>query len=163
VLVQLLNAWGKVSPRNSARILGTFNRPVTSTGDAIDVNVKYPPAMADPCAGDKKNIAISQAASAVLVTGKREKIRVCSILIVGADAENISLVEGTGSTCGTGTGAVIGGTTAANGPNMPAGGGFQLGNGTGTVAAQNTQGNDLCLLQSGSGRVAGNMMIAATQ
>jgi hypothetical protein len=163
VLVQLLNAWGKVSPRNSARILGTFNRPVTSTGDAIDVNVKYPPAMADPCAGDKKNIAISQAASAVLVTGKREKIRVCSILIVGADAENISLVEGTGATCGTGTGAVIGGTTAANGPNMPAGGGFQLGNGTGTVAAQNTQGNDLCLLQSGSGRVAGNMMIAATQ
>jgi hypothetical protein len=147
----------------NARVTGSFNRPVTSTGDALDVNVKYPPASADPCSGRKRNVAISQTGNAQLVGAGPGTIWICSIFVMGADAENVSLVEGSGATCATGTAAVIGGTTAAAGPNMAANGGFAPGNGLGTIAATVTPGNSLCLFQSGSGRVAGNLTFAYAQ
>jgi hypothetical protein len=103
----------------------------------------------------KTSVAVSQAANARLITAVAgKKTYVCSVNVTAADAENVSLVEGTGSTCGTGTAAVIGGATAANGPNLIAGGAVALGSGGYTVA--NTVGStDVCLFQSGSGRVAG--------
>lgn len=113
----------------------------------------------DPCAGntDKGNGPISQTTSTQLLAGvPGKRLRVCSVFVVGADAENLSFVEGTGSVCGTSTLAIIGGTTAANGPNFLAGGGATDGIGAGTIAAQALSGNNFCLLQSGSGRVAGN-------
>ncbi len=149
------------TPRTAAGVKGSFGRLVTSTGDALDVNVKFPAASADPCnsATGKKNIAISQTANAELVPASGGKIYVCALLVVGADAENLSFVEGTGATCATGTAAVIGGTTAANGPNMAANAGWQMGTGQGSVAQTNSAGTALCLFQSGAGRVAGNLMI----
>ena len=116
-----------------------------------------PSLTADPCAlGAKTSLPISQIANTKLIAqvgGK--KIYLCSILVVAADAENISVVEGTGATCGTGTAAGIGGTTAATGPNLAASAGFVQGNGASFVAATAAVNTDLCLLQSGVGRVAG--------
>lgn len=160
-LAQLSNA---LRTTGKGGFLGSFGRPVTSTGDALDVNVKYPVASLDACAGVKKNVAISLTGNALLVTGATaRRYAICSIILVNAAAENISLVEGSGSTCGTGTTAVIGSTTAANGPNLGANGGFSAGSGNGTIAIQNNPGNDICLLKSGAGVVAGNMTIAAQQ
>lgn len=114
--------------------------------------------VADPCqANAKTSVAISQTANTQIIAGtSAKKTYICSIMVVGADAENISLVEGTVTVCGTGTAAVIGGTTAANGPNMAANGGFTMGNGAATVAiASNANADNVCLFQSGSGRIAG--------
>lgn len=117
----------------------------------------------DPCSDPRlvKNIAISQTANTVLLAAQPGgRMLICTIFVVGADAENLSLVEGTGTTCGTNTAAIIGGTTAANGPNFGANAGWVETNGGHLVALQNNFGTDLCLLQSGSGRVSGNATIA---
>ena len=115
----------------------------------------------DPCSqGTRINKPISQTTSTNLITGtSAKKLYICAISLITADAENISFVEGTtGGTCGTSTAAVIGSTTAANGMNLAANGGFTTGNGLGTIANTATNNNDLCLFQSGSGRIAGNLM-----
>jgi hypothetical protein len=113
----------------------------------------------DPCQGNAKVYTpISQTANTKLITGTAsKKTYVCSLVLVGADAENVSLVAGTGSTCATSTVAVLGGATAANGPNLAANGGFSFGNGAASIAATTVNQDDLCLFQSGSGRVAGVM------
>jgi len=102
--------------------------------------------------------AISQAASAQLITGTAgKKTHVCGVFVLAADAENVSLVGGTGSVCATGIYAIIGGTTAATGPNLLAGGSFTIWSPTLSLQAPSAAatGDNICLLQSGSGRVAG--------
>ena len=44
----MLSALQATPPGKAGRLFGTFNRPVTSTADALDVNVKYPPAPITP-------------------------------------------------------------------------------------------------------------------
>jgi hypothetical protein len=137
-------------------VRGTFGRPVTSTADALNV---YQINQGDPCQGaNKGNAAISQTATARLVTGMEGKrIFVCYARFVAGAAEIVSLTEGTGTTCGTGTKAVSGSTTAANGESYAANGGASAGTGLGTIAVTANPGADLCLAQSGSQRVSGNI------
>ncbi len=114
----------------------------------------------DPCQSMPKSVvAISQAANTKLISAAvAAKINyICSFHIVAGDAENVSLVEGTGSTCGSNTAAVIGGTTAAAGPNLGANGVLVMGDGSATIASGTHTSYDVCLFQSGSGRVAGSM------
>lgn len=102
--------------------------------------------------------AISQAAGAQLITGVAgQRTYICGLFVLAADAENISLVGGTGTTCATGIYAIIGGTTAANGPNLLAGGSFTLWSHVVTIVPPSAAatGDNVCLLQSGTGRVAG--------
>jgi hypothetical protein len=117
----------------------------------------------DPCQDLSRagSAAISQAANAVIITGQPgRRIFLCHYTVVGADAENLSWVEGTGSTCGTSTLAVVGGATAANGMNFAANGGVQAGDGASWIAVTAVPGNTLCLFQSGVGRVAGAIKYA---
>jgi hypothetical protein len=113
----------------------------------------------DPCTTLAKTpVPISQTANTKLVTKvSAKKTYICSIMVVAADAENVSLVEGTQTTnpCDTSTAAIIGGTTAAAGPNLAANGGWTLGAGGFSVAFGANNNFDVCLFQSGSGRVAG--------
>lgn len=113
----------------------------------------------DPCeANDKVYKTISQTTSTQLITGTAsKKIYVCSVMIVTAGAENVSFVAGTGSVCGTSTVAVIGSTTAANGPNLAANTGFSHGSGFSSIAATTVNADNLCLLQSSANRIAGVM------
>lgn len=142
---------------------GTAGTPsanvVSVQGAASMTPLLVSPSGGDPCATIvKTSVAISQTANTKLVTKvSAKKTYVCSIMVVGADAENISVVEGTQTTnpCDTGVAAIIGGTTAAAGPNLAANGGFTMGSGSGTVASGATTNLDVCLFQSGSGRVAG--------
>jgi hypothetical protein len=66
-----------------------------------------------------------------------------------------TLVSGTGTNCGTSTGALMGGTTAATGWNFAANGGIAFGNGRGALAQTDTNADNVCLLQSGSGQLSG--------
>jgi hypothetical protein len=140
--------------RPAVNLLGNFGRPIGSHGTGLDAYVinQY-----DPCQTPAKgNVAISQTASARLIQAEsNRRVFICSLIVISQDAEGLSLVEGTGSTCGTGTAAIVGATTQGNGMQVGANGGFQMGNGQGTVALQNFPSSDVCLLQTGTGRVAG--------
>lgn len=131
---------------NNAPVSASNPLPVTGgtgSGDACQTQSKL-------------SVPISQTSNTRVLLGSVGLINhVCSYFVLGADAEDISLVEGTGSICGTATAAIIGGATAANGPNFAASGGVALGNGAAQIAFGHNQGYDVCLLQSGSGVVAG--------
>lgn len=118
----------------------------------------------DPCMFQAKtNVAISTATgTTALVTGvSAKKIYVCSLVLVAPSAVSVSLSEGSSSTCGTSAQAAVMGVatsgTAANGLPLAANGGLTLGNGGGTVAATATNANYLCLFQSGTAQIAGNL------
>jgi hypothetical protein len=139
-----------------------FNTTARVVGGALATYTAFPPAAFDPCSGaNKTNVPVSVTANTRLIIGRAgTNFRICSIFLLSTSAETFSVVEGTGSTCGTATGAVIGATTAANGPSAAANGGYAMGNGLGAIAQANVPGNDLCILISGSTLIAGNMMVA---
>ena len=113
----------------------------------------------DPCErGARTRVAINQTANAQLITGTASKqTYICDLDVVTATAQNIALVEGTGTTCGTGTAGMAGGATAATGWNFAANGGLVKGSGGKWVYKTNTAADNVCLLQSGSGQVSGSL------
>lgn len=146
-----------VNDRAGLNIRGSFNNQIGSIGDAL--KVAPTPTSFDPCFMQKKgNVAISQTATTKLVSGiPGQVISVCYARIVAGAAEIPSFWEGTGSACATGTVAVSGSATAASGESYAANGGFSGGVGLGTIAVTSKPGNDLCLAQSGSNRLSGNI------
>ena len=59
-------------------------------------------------------IAINQTTGTQIVTGSAgNKIYICSVVLITAADQSISLVEGTGTVCATSIAAVMGGTTAS--------------------------------------------------
>jgi hypothetical protein len=118
----------------------------------------------DPCTqSSKTNVPISTASGTLaLVTGvSAKKIYVCSLSLIASGAISVSLSEGSGATCGTSAQAGVIGVatngTAANGMALAANGGLTLGNGGATVAVTATAANYLCLFQSGTTQIAGNL------
>jgi hypothetical protein len=97
------------------------------------------------------SIAVNQTASTDLVTSTN-KLHICSIVLISATAQNISLVEGTGATCATGIAALIGGTTAS--VAVGATGGFSTVSNRAWLTTKTTA-DHLCLIQSGAGNVSG--------
>lgn len=137
---------------------GAFASGAFATGSFLNATA------GDPCMFQAKtNVPISTASGTLaLVTGvSAKKIYVCSLSLVAAGAIAISLSEGSSSTCGTSAQAGVMGVatsgTAANGMSFAANGGISLGNGGGTVASTATNANYLCLFQSGTTQIAGNL------
>jgi hypothetical protein len=153
---------------------GTGNA-INSTSNSLNVAVQSVPSnqsvnvaqvggtvvVAEPCQTNAKSyLNINQTANAQLVAGTSgKKIYVCSINLVTATAQNIALVEGTGTTCGTGTAGVtgFGGSTAATGWNLAANGGLTYGSGGFALGAEGTAADNLCLFQSSTGQVSGGL------
>jgi hypothetical protein len=119
-------------------------------------------AIIDPCEATLQSyapISITTAATTRIVApSASNKTYICHLFLTSAAADNVGIVEGTGGTCGTGTAGVIGGTTAANGPNFAANGGVALHAG-GKVAVAQTAGTnvDLCLITSAATPLAGGI------
>ena len=137
---------------------GTTNLVALAANQSINV-AQVGGAAPDPCFGLARTFfSISQTTNTQIITGtSAKKIYFCSFNVVGADAENISVVEGTGSVCGTATIAVPGfpAATAAAGWNFAANGGLAANGGGGSMAGASVNADNVCLFQSGSGRVAG--------
>lgn len=113
----------------------------TATTPSVVCNVKLP---------------INQTASTDLHTFTNH-IYICGITLVTATAQNISVVAGTGTTCGTSTEAMIGGTTASMA--------FAANGGMSSMGFQPTEestgtGQHLCVLQSSTGNVSGVILAA---
>lgn len=119
-------------------------------------------AIIDPCEANLQTyapISITTATTTRIVApSASNKTYICMLFLTSAAADNVGIVEGTGGTCGTGTAGVVGGTTAANGPNFAANGGMLLQAG-GKVAAAQTAGTnvDLCLITSAATPLAGGI------
>jgi hypothetical protein len=118
-------------------------------------NLKAP--YLDPCEGTAlTTVAISQTASTKVISAAASKKNyICSLVIVAGAAEIVSVVEGTGSTCATGTAALAGSTTTANGMSFAANGGLSAIGGNHTAIAGSGSNVDTCLFQNGSNRVSG--------
>jgi hypothetical protein len=117
----------------------------------------------DPCGqGTKLGAPFSLTASGQVITGtSAKKTYVCSIDLVSATAQNIALVEGTGTVCATNIFGLAGGTSAATGWNLAANGGLVKGSGTGTVYSPSADSNaaaaNVCILLSSTGQTSGQI------
>jgi hypothetical protein len=128
---------------------------ITVTGGGAGTN--------DPCAsGAKLGASFSLTASGQIITGTAaKKTYICSINILTATAQNIALVEGTGTVCATNIFGLAGGTTAATGWNFSANGGIAEGSGSGTIISPSADTNgtaaNVCLLLSSTGQTSGTI------
>lgn len=142
-------------------VTGTGSPRVTIASDNTAFPVKSSDGtnteLIDPCMSvAPTTVAISQTNDAVVISAvSAKKNYICSITLVVGAAEIINIVEGTGSTCGTSTAALIGSTTDANGLSFAANGGFAGGTGHHTFIAGTGTNVDTCLRQSGTNRVSG--------
>lgn len=131
------------------------NQPVVQSDPATVVNLSPNPSLQCPITAN-----VSQTGNTQIITGTAGKrVFFCSMRWVTATAQSVSLVSGTGSTCGTGTTAIVGSTTAANGESYAANGGVAEYSDrilTPPPAGMAT-GDNVCLLQSSSGVVAGKI------
>lgn len=148
--------------------LGTPANFGTSPGAVVagsaNVSVMYgtTPAVADPCQTVAKTytpINISTSGAVKIITGTlAKKTYICQINLVTNAANNVALVEGTVSNCGTGTVGVIGGATAASGWNFSANGGISIGNGAAAAIGTATNADDVCLNPSASTQLSGQVV-----
>ena len=98
---------------------------------------------------------VNQTASATLITGTAgQRVAICGVVLVSDTAQNLSVVEGTGTNCATGVAGLLGGTTASM--SMAANGGVSSIAGFPWLLTRTT-GNNVCVLQSGTGNVSGGI------
>ena len=113
----------------------------------------------DPCALNTKiNVPLSTTAGRYQIVAPvaLKRVYICSIVIKSTAADSISLVGGLGSSCTTGSPlAIVGSTTPANGVDVGALDGWSQGNGGGTIYSTTTAGHGVCLVQSGTTKIAG--------
>lgn len=121
-----------------------------SAQQAQVVNLSPNPSLQCPFA-----LGISQTTSTKLVAGQTgRKMHICGVSLVSASAQNVSLVEGTGTVCATGTLGLYGGSTAS--AAFAANGGIHSLLDRIQIPMQQG-GDDICLLQSGAGNVSGTL------
>jgi hypothetical protein len=103
-------------------------------------------------------VNISTATTTLAVTGvSGRQVRICSLMLVAAGADNVNFIEGTGATCGTGTAGMTGGTTAGTGPNLAANGGWTQGSGMGEIMTTATTGDSVCIQTSAAVQLSGHI------
>jgi hypothetical protein len=114
--------------------------------------------LVDPCESVAQTTTpISLTTDTVIIAAvSAKKNYICSISIVAAAAEIVSITEGTGVVCGTGEAAIVGSTTDANGMSLAANGGLVKAS-TKAVYVGKTANVDTCLNVSGSNRIAGEV------
>jgi Fe-S cluster assembly iron-binding protein IscA len=150
-------AWGAgqmmamVTDGTSSVKIAKPNIPAAATDPALVVTQSPMPSLQCPYF-----TAISQTASATLVNGvPGKRTFICSLSINARDtAVRVSLLEGTGTTCGTGTTAIIGGTLASYG--ISATGGFHGMSPQITIPTA-VAGDNICLIQDAGVNVSGLM------
>lgn len=116
----------------------------------------------DPCDGNTSPssavINISTATTTrILSPSASNRHYICYILLQTDAANNVAVIEGTGGTCGTGTAAIMGGTTAGTGLHLSANGGLQAGQGRAWVWRTAGTNVDLCLVTSAATQLTGTV------
>lgn len=151
----------------SGNLRATDSSVVTAIGaNAVPVPLPVIQGNGDPCSSQAHiyapiSITSNTTTQITLLNGvASEKTYICHIHLFTGSINNVALVEGSGSTCGTGTAGLIGGTTAANGWNFVANQGLVDGTGTNAIAATATAANNVCIITSSSGPLTGEIVAA---
>lgn len=160
---------------NKAQVAGTAVTAVpsqygvasTSTGTVENVNAFMANASDEPCLNKKTNVSFSSTATntALVAAATNAKIYICSFSVLTSSASAVSILEGPTAACTSSStllAAVIGSTTASHGLSFPDSGGMTYGSGIASVAATLNTSTNLCLVQSGTGTLAGNISIVQT-
>jgi len=110
-------------------------------------------------------VDIVTATTTLIVTGVANRhVRICSINLVTAAANNVALVAGTGATCATSTAGINGGVTAAEGWNLAANGGIAQGGGLGEIMSTKVSGgatgDSICIITSAATQLSGTLSVA---
>jgi len=129
---------GSAAPANAVQVAGT---------DGTNSRVQY----LDPCAFQSWSYyPINVSANTQIAAGSTGKnVYLCQMFLAPVTAAaNVNLVEGTGTTCGTGTAGMLGGATAALGAQLSANGGFVLPFQSRAWAKTATSGDALCIFAS---------------
>jgi hypothetical protein len=132
---------------NTQKVLGASTSPALTDKAGV---VALSPNPSPVCTSV---LPISQATSTDLHTMTNIGY-ICTIILVTDTAQFVSLTEGTGSTCGSGSAALLGSTTVGSGMSFTANGGISAVNGFPWLKMV-ASADHLCLLQSGSGRLSG--------
>ena len=99
--------------------------------------------------------AISQATSTQVIAGTANtKTYLCTVFVFSGTTQNVSVVEGTGGTCGSNTVGMVGGTSPVIA--FVANQGFVIASTGPTLRTAGTATN-VCLLQSGAGVLGGTI------
>lgn len=107
------------------------------------------------------NVNVNTVTTTLLVTGVAGRhVRICSLSLVGAAAQTVALISGTGATCGTGTTAMSGGTSAATGWSFAANGGITQGSGLGEINRTNATGDSVCIVTGSAVQTSGRIAYA---
>lgn len=103
------------------------------------------------------SVPVSSASSVQIITAANSNmiVHVCSAWFGSIGGSDFSMVEGTGTTCGTNTKAMVGGTTAATGMGLAADGTTNDGGGVGSILETVVPGDNVCLIVSGTGPLSG--------
>ena len=143
----------------NAFVTNTPNVNIQSNASINEAQIAGSTVVADPCqVNARSSVNISLTASGQLITGTASKqTYICSADLITATAQNIALVEGTGTTCATGIAGMAGGTTAATGWNLAANDGLVKGVGSNWVFKTATAADNVCLLLSGTGQTSGSV------
>ena len=141
--------------------VNAFVTNTNANGPATAAN-SSPVVLPDPCqSGTKlyKPISITTNTTTNIITGTSAKnTYICHMFLTSAAADNVAIISGTtGATCGANTVALLGGTTATNGPNFPANGGFSIGDGGFAVLKVQTANDDVCIITSAATPLAGSV------
>lgn len=108
----------------------------------------------DPCTAVRPTtLPVSAAADAAIITAvASNRTYICGgVIAAQGTGETINIWEGTGTACGTGSAALVGSTTEANGIALAANGGFII---PSTIPGLSTN-VDVCIRLSSTNRVAG--------
>ena len=115
--------------------------------------------IADPCQLSVHSfipINIAAAANTKIIPGASgKKTYLCALILDAGSANNIAIIEGSGTNCGTSPLGLLGGATAAAGLILAANQLAALIGGSYAIAGATVAANDVCLVTSGSGQVTG--------
>lgn len=116
-----------------------------------------------PVSDTPKTLDITTATTTLFIAGVAgRKIRIGSLIMMAAGADNVELIEGTTVTtpCDTGTAGMFGGTTSGTGFPLLANQGETFGSGLGTVFQTATAGDNVCIVTSAAVNLAVTGMYA---
>lgn len=160
-----LSMTGSVRRDAAASSAGASGRNATLNTDALGLLWAR---QLDPCSGVAKlffPINISTATTTEItpsLAGASNHYYVCSIDIGPvAGAQNLALVDDDTDNCVSVTSGLAGGTTAATGWNILAGGGLTMGNGHGSIARTGGTNRVLCLVSSAAVQTSGVITVVA--
>lgn len=141
-------------------VSGTVTTTPPANASANIAQIAGSTVVADPCQVNARLTAnISITASGQIITGTAAKqTYICFLqFAASATADNVALVEGTGTTCATSIAGMAGGTTAATGWNLLANGSVTAGTIQNWAFKSATLADNVCLLASSGAQISGTV------